>query len=122
MQGGVDFAAVRASAQRDLLNPRLDHFRRLITTLRFIERFRQPLDLFSDRYRTRSDGCPEYPIVPAPEVPKSCPSGPSNSRIRSVMPRVCPPSSITVSICFKVRWKFASSELDAGDDARVISP
>jgi hypothetical protein len=36
--------------------------------------------------------------------------------------RVCPPSSITISICFKVRWKFGSSELDAGDDARVISP
>jgi GYD domain len=68
MQGGVDFAAVRASAQRDLLDQRLDHFRRLITTLRFIERFRPPLDLFSDRCETRSDGCPEYPtIVEAPD-------------------------------------------------------
>jgi len=45
MQGGVDFAAVRARAQRHLLNQRPDRFRRLVTILWVVERFRQPLDL-----------------------------------------------------------------------------
>jgi hypothetical protein len=44
MQGGVNFAAVRAG-QRYLLNQRPDRVRRLITILGVVERFRQPLDL-----------------------------------------------------------------------------
>jgi hypothetical protein len=45
LQGGVDFAAIRTKAQRNLLNQRPDRFRRLIAILGGVERFRQPLDL-----------------------------------------------------------------------------
>ena len=98
---------VRSSARRNLPGS----LPRLTTILGVVERFHQPLDpLQIDARHVWMDTRNIYRLLRQKFLSTSSPV--SNSCMRSVMPRMWPPSSITLTICFQVRWIFVNSAKD----------